>query len=217
MYRFLVALIVLVALTTACGGDESQPSASDEPTDAATATESPGGTGTAGGTFTSSQLPIPVTVTIPEGWEQPEDADGVDLFAVIEEGTGTARWVDFLQPTQFYTYASMTQSELVGPPADYAAWFKENPFNRVLSTEAVTVGGLQGTRIELTNPGDPFSLFKLSDGSDYHMSYLDHTYAYVLDANGTQIVISCGAGRAKDFEEFAPTCEDILETVEFGT
>jgi hypothetical protein len=155
-------------------------------------------------------------VTAPPGWEQPSDADLPDLFAVIRPGIG---WVDFLQPTQVYVYPTETQSELTGPPADYVTWFNENPFATVVATEEVTVGGLSGTRLEVTNPNnEPFALFKLSDGSDYDLSYLDHIYAHVLDANGTQIIVSCGVERAgPEFTEFAETCDDILATVEFGT
>jgi hypothetical protein len=211
-------LIVLAALVVACGGDdEATPAATEEATERATATESADGGDEAEQTFSSSQLPVSVTVTVPGDWEHPSDADAPDVFAVIKQGPGSAQWIDFLQPTQFYSYSSETQSELGGPPADYVAWFKGNPFNQVLSTEDVTIGGLQGTRIELKNPGDPFSLFKLSDGTDYHMSYLDHIYAHVLDADGTQIIVSCGAGRGFDFATFAPQCEEALSTVKFGT
>jgi hypothetical protein len=216
MHRLIpVLLILLAAIAGACVGDdeEATPAATEEATDEATATEAADG---AGDTFSSTQLPVSVTVTAPPAWEQPSEADLPDLFAVFKQGIG---WVDFLQPTQFYVYASETQSEVTGPPADYVAWFNENPFATVVATEDVTVGGLQGTRLEMTNPNnEPFALFKLSDGSDYDLSYLDHIYAYVLDANGTQIIVSCGVERGgPEFTEFAQTCEEILGTVEFGT
>jgi hypothetical protein len=216
LFKLILCLLILVAvLTGACGGDDESPPATEEETDAATATEEADGGGT-GETFTSSQLPISITATAPDGWEQPPDADLPDLFAIFQQGTG---WVDFLQPTQFYVYPTETQSELTGPPADYVVWFNENPFATVVATEEVTVGGLQGTRLEITNSdNEPFALFKLSDGSDYDLSYLDHIYAHVLNANGTQIIVSCGVERAgPEFAEFAETCDEILSTVEFGT
>ena len=109
-----------------------------------------------------------------------------------------------------------TESEQTGPPADYVAWFNENPFLDVLSTEVVTVGGLEGTRLEVQNNGEPFPLIKLSDGSDYDFSYLDHIYAHILDANGSQIIISCGVSGGSNFAAFAEQCDEVLETVDFG-
>jgi hypothetical protein len=215
MYKLTLGLLFLLpALIMACGDDESPPAATEEPTDAATATEAAGGGDGAGDTFTSSQLPISVTVTVPEGWEQPSDADLPDLFAVFETGVG---WVDFLQPTQVYNRPTATESELASPPADYVAWFNENALATVLATEDVTVGNLTGTRLEITNDDESFALFKLSDESDYDLSLSDHIYAHILDAGGTQIIVSCGVGRGGDFAEFEQTCEEILSTVEFGT
>jgi hypothetical protein len=81
------------------------------------------------------------------------------------------------------------------------------------------VDRLSGTRLEVTNPdNEPFALFKLSDGSDYDLHYLDHIYAHILDAGGTQIIVSCGVARAgPEFAEVAETCDEISSTVEFGT
>jgi hypothetical protein len=209
----LAPAVLLAALAIACGGDdESPPAATAEPEDEPTATASAGEDG-GEQTFSSSQLPVSVTVTVPAGWEQPSDADLPDLFVTFKEGIG---WVDFLQPTQVYNRASETQSELSEPPADYVAWFNENALVTVLSTEEATAGGLEGTRLEIKNDSYDFALFKLSDGSDYELNLSDHTYFHVLDANGTQILVSCGIERGGgDFAEFAETCGEILSTVEF--
>ena len=218
MYKVILGLLILLpALMVACGGDdESTPSATEEATERATATES--ATGAADGaeqTFSSSQLPISVKVTTLAGWEQPSDADLPDLFAVVDPGIG---YLDFLQPTQVYVYASETESEVTGPPASYEDWFNENPFANVIAGEDVTVGGLQGRRLEITNnDNEPFALFKLSDGSDYDLAYRDHIYADILDAGGTQIIVICGPEDPATFADFTQACEEVLTTVEFGT
>jgi hypothetical protein len=218
MYKLILGLLILLAaLTVACGGDddedstaESTPAATEEVTDSAT-----GGDNGSGGTFGSSQLPISVTVTTLEGWEQPSDADLPDLFAVVEPGIG---YIDFLQPTEVYSYPTEAQSELGAPPADYVAWFNENPFLTIVATEDVTVGNLQGTRLEITNlDNESFALFKLSEGSDYDLSYGDHITADVLDASGTQIIVICGPEDRANFEQFSESCDEVLATVEFGT
>lgn len=207
-------LILLAALIVACGDDESTP-ATEEPTDAATATASPASGNGTGQTFSSSQLPISVTVATPDGWEQPLDADLPDLFAVVDPGIG---YIDFVQPTQVYNYPTEAQSELSGPPADYVAWFNENPFLTVVATEDVTVGGLQGTRLEITNlDNESFALFKLSEGSDYDLSYGDHSHIHILNTDGTQIIVICGVESTNSFGEFKERCAEVLATVEFGT
>jgi hypothetical protein len=215
LYKLILCVLILVAaLTVACGGDDKSPPATEEATDAATATEETDGGGT-GETFSSSQLPISVTVTPPAGWEQPSDANLPDLFAVVEPGIG---YIDFLEPTQVYDRPTETDLELADPPEDYAAWLNEYPFLRTDPAGEVTVGGLQGTRLEISNNvSDEVALFKLSDGSDYGVSYRQHSYAYILDSGDNQIIVICGPERGPDFEDFAAKCEDVLSTVEFGT
>jgi hypothetical protein len=213
MFKLILALLALLAtLTVACGSDdESTPAATEEPTDEATATEPADGGDGSGETVGSSQLPLSVTVTIPEGWEHPSDADLPDLFAVIG-------FLDFVQPTRVYNRASETASELSDPPADHVACFNQNAVVDVLGTEPTTVGDLDGTRLELENKSYSFALYKLSDGSDYELELSDHVYTYVLDADGTQIIVNCGVQRGEgDLAEFAERCDEVLSTVEFGT
>ena len=216
MYKLILGVLILVAaLTIACGGDddEATPEATDESTEG-TAASTPASDEGAGETFSSSQLPISVTVTTPDGWEQPSDADLPDLFAVVEPGIG---YIDFLEPTQVYNRPTETDFELADPPADYAAWLNEYPFLRVDPAGEVTVGGLQGTRLEVSNNvTDEVTLFKLSDGSDYGVSYRQHSYAYILDSGDNQIIVICGPERGPNFEDFAAKCEDVLSTVKFG-
>ncbi len=196
-------------------GGDSSPDATDS-TGEATPTVSGGATG---GTFSSSQLPIPVTVTASEGFTVPEEADISDLFAVYQPEFPNG-YVDFLQPTQVYSYASGARSEPVDPPADYVQWFNDLPYATVVETQTVTVGGRQANRLEMKNADEEeFAIFKLSDGSDYHFDYLGQTgfvYAYVIDVNGTQILAMCGTEIHNNFSEFAATCEEVVSSAEFG-
>ena len=218
MYKLILRLfILLAALAVACGGDDevaSQLLPTRQKTKRRRLNRRMVATA-AGGTFSSSQLPISVTVTAPDGWEQPSDADQPDIFVVIQPGRG---FIDFVQPTQVYNRASETSSELSDPPADYVAWFNENALVDVLSTEPATIGGLEGTRLEIKNDSYDFALYKLSDGSDYELNLSDHVYTYVLDADGTQIIVTCGVQRGEDpLATFREKCDEVLSTVEFGT
>jgi hypothetical protein len=217
LYKLILCVLILVAaLTIACGGDddEATPEATDEPTEGTGAT-TPASDEGAGETFSSSQLPISVTVTVPEGWEQPSDADSPDLFAVVEPGIS---YIDFLQPTQVYNRPTETDQEVADPPADYVGWLDNYPFLRTEPAGDVTVGGLQGTRFEVSNNvSDEVALFELSDGSNYGVGYRQRMYIHILNSGGTQIIVVCGNDRPDAFEESAATCEDVLSTVEFGT
>lgn len=219
MHRLIMRLFILLsALAVGCGDGDSDGGSTE--TDAATATASAAGDGGTGETFSSKQLPISVTVSPGAGFFVPEDADLPDLFVVVQTDFPNA-YIDILQPTQVYTYVSATESELSSPPADYVQWFNELPFPSIVESQEVTVGGVQGTRLEIKNANnEDFALFKLSDGSDYDLDYLGSgaVFAYVLDAGGTQVVVICGTENASNFGEFArKTCEEVLAAVEFGT
>jgi hypothetical protein len=218
MTRGIACLILLIgAFVVACGGDDNDGGEDDSTTPEVTKSSASGPDGGgSSGEFSSTQLPVSVTVTTGVGWESPADADLPDLFAVVHT-VNPAGYVDFLQPTQVYNYASASESELSDPPADYVQWFNDNPFHTVVGTEEVTVGGLQGSRIEVTNnDNEPFALFRLSDGSDYDMSYRDHVFAYVLDKGGNQILVMCAPEDPAQFDEFTPICEEALVGVEFA-
>jgi hypothetical protein len=214
----VAALLTVSLIVAACGDDDDDGEAPAATTARASVTASgaPADDDEEGETLVSSRLPVPVTVSAP-GLFVPEDADSPDLFAVVQQNFPNG-YIDFVQPTQVYTYASETESDLGAPPADYVDWLTSNPFADLVDSRDVTVGGLQGTRLEMTNYDyDPFSLFKLSDGSDYHFSYRDRLYIHVLDANGTQILVICGTENGVNFPEFASTCDDVLQHVEFGS
>lgn len=225
----LLAILLLASLLVACGGDDddaddasSEAATTEAATDTATSesTSEPDTTaaGSGDGVFNSSQLPVSVTLTAGEGWEVPEDAP--DLFAVIQTGAPNG-YIDFVQPTQVYTYSSEASSELGEPPADYVQWFNELPFPTIVETQEVTVGGLQGTRLEIKNAdNEDFALFKMADNWNYELGYLGPTgavFAYVLGVDGTEILVLCGTENPVDFPVFSSTCEETLQHVEFGT
>ena len=229
MYKLILGLLILIAtLVIACGDDDdnedadgdTSPTASGEATEDAASSTIAGDGDADGGTFSSSALPISVTVTPGEGFATEEEADIADLFAVFQSEFPNG-YVDFLQPTEVYTYQTATDFTVSGPPDDYVTWFNEIPFPTIADTQDVTVGGLQGTRLEIMNADEEdFTIFELSDGSDYSIDYLGQNgaiYAYVIDVNGTQVLAICGTENASNFGEFASTCEEVVAAAEFGT
>ena len=110
MYKPIVLVfILLAALHSACGVRQRRRKPAVATTPAAS--EEPNETSAGGETLSSSQLPISVTVTVPDGWEQPSDADLPELFAVVNEDG----YIDFLQPTQVYNYATRNRKRADGP------------------------------------------------------------------------------------------------------
>jgi hypothetical protein len=228
VYKLILGLLILVAvLTVACGDDDdddgsadadTSPTASDEATeDGSSATD--GGADSGGETFTSSQLPISVSVAPGEGFVAPEDGDLPDLFVVFQPEAPQG-YVDFLQPTQVHHWASESESALGAPPDDYVAWFSELPYITIVDTQEVTVDSAPGTRLKITNGDEAnFPLFQLSDGNDYDMEYTGNgaVVAYVIDVSGTQVLAICGTDSPNVFGEFEQTCDDIVSSAEFGT
>lgn len=219
MTRVLLGLTGLIcALAVACGGDDNDGSDDADVSSTPSAASPTNGGDPATGVLSSTQLPIAVTVPAGDDFIVPQDADTSDLFAVYQPEFPNG-YVDFLQPTQVYAYATATESELSGPPADYVQWFNALPFPSVVDTQEVTVGGVQGTRLKITNgDSEDFALFRLSDGSDYELDYLGNgaIVAYMFDVSGTQVVVICGTENASNFGEFETTCDDVLTRVRFG-
>jgi hypothetical protein len=219
MKKFALALpIVIAAVFVACGDDDDAETTA--PTSPAASSPATSGTPPAGDgeTFSSSQLPISVTISPGPGFFVPEDADLSDIFAVAQTGS-TGGYIDFVQPTQVYTYTSETESEVGEPPADFVQWFNDLPFPTIADSQEVTVGGRQGTRLEIKNTdNEDFAVFKLSDGSNYDIDYLGSgsLYSYVLGESGNQVLIICATESPNNFGTFKSTCEDALATVEFG-
>jgi hypothetical protein len=179
----LAVAISLAAIVVACGGDDDDEATTAPTSAAASSSALPNATDDdAREGFSSSQLPISVTIDVKAGsFEVPTGADLPDLFAIAETG-GSGGYIDFVQPTHVYTYTSETESELGDPPTDYVQWFNGLPYPTIVDTQDVTVGGLSGTRLEIKNAdNEPFGIFKLSDGSDYDINYTGSgsLYAYV--------------------------------------
>jgi hypothetical protein len=217
IFAALLAIFAMACSDDDDGGDDdapaaTSPAAASETDESTPAPSSDGG----GGTYTSSALPVSVTVSPGHGFIVPDDADDAEIFAVLQTGFPNG-YVDFLQPTQVYTYTSETESEVGAPPDDYVEWFQAIPYIDVVATQDVTVGGLPGTRIEYTQTNsDGFTVFVLPQG-DYHVSYQDHNYLFVVEVNGTQVLANCGTENGHNYAEFLPTCEQVMNTVEFGS
>jgi hypothetical protein len=222
MNRALFLVVVLIAaLLVACGDDDDESNGGEATTpgvteaDSATPTKEAGAADTV---FSSSQLPIQVTVTAGDDFINPEEADVIDVFVIVQPQS-PGGWIDFLQPTQVYYYTSETQSELRDPPTDYVQWFNDLPYPTIAETAEVIVGGVQGTRLKITNSdNEDFALFRMTDGTDYELDYTGSgaVVAYVFNVNGTQVLSICGTEAAAAFSQFEPTCDEVVNTAEFG-
>ena len=215
----VLALITAVAMS-ACGDDDGG-QATEATSSPESASKAPVEPTTAGdeafpeGTHTSEGFGIPVTLTVGDGWKRP--VDDPDFFALeyprkVDAPFG---YIAFLLPTQTY---NPTESNLVlgPPPTDFVGWITNHRLLNIVDTKDVILGGLEGTELEITmSTVSDFPLFKLSDG-DYELRFEDHIRMLVLNAGGSQVLVTYGSDLPTNFDDFEPMAEDVLATVEFA-
>jgi hypothetical protein len=210
--RVLLAMALFVAaLAVACDDDED--GGEDE-----SATQSPSASPAAAEptSFSSSQLPVPVTISADDSYEVPEGADTPFIFVVAQKGAPFG-YVDVWEPQKVYTRSSPTELRLSDPPADYVQWFADNPALGIGETTEVDAGGRPATRLDVSNGNDDVALFELPSEEPYEFQFRQHSYVYVVDVDGTQVVVLCGTDNRLDFDAYAATCDELLANAEFGS
>ena len=217
--RLVLIILASAILTAACGGDDEdspEPTPSPEPSEATQVTTSPASRDSLpAGTHTSENFGISVSVTVGDGWKRAVDAP--DFFVVEHPRAvdGPFGYIAFIRPEQVYNPTESTL-ELGTPPSDFVEWFKTHRLINVIETRDVTVGGIQGTELEIaTETFSDFGLFKISDG-DYELRFEDRIVMIVLEVSGSQLLVSYGSDLPTNFDAFDPAAQDVLASVEFS-
>jgi hypothetical protein len=112
-------------------------------------------------------------------------------------------------------------------PKDVAGWFREHPHLETQQTDAVKVGGEEGTRIDYVVGDLPdgydvgctsgcVPLFRFSSGGrPLVLLEEDKSRVIVLEDVGGETVITGFAIRADGFDEHAPEAQKVIDTVEW--
>jgi hypothetical protein len=194
------------------------------------------------GTFTTADFVLPITYTVPDGWDSEEDLLGNFLLLLPGQrlegvNAGTS---DFVGIYHAVAVASENCEELaeytVGrSPAAIAEYFAGHPGLVTDGPEPVSVGGLDGLRIDVRlSPGwdatcpwlldVPVVPLIIGDGVDtflHHVAVGDLvTRLYLLDdGSGTALAIDASYVPQPDqtFEAFIAQVEPVIERLRFAT
>jgi len=111
----------------------------------------------------------------------------------------------------------------VSAPEDLAAWLRRHPYLRTDDPRPVTVGGVEGVRLDATVADVPASecgetclgLYEVSPDIDWVLYEEEKVRFIVLEDVGGERVTIGVAAPAADFEEFLPKAQQVIDTVEW--
>jgi hypothetical protein len=208
-----IAVVAMISIAACSSGASEQPTAADtsEPTvstpashptsNEATATVGPGrGTGA----FVGSASEVPVTFTMPAGWEM------FDNWAVSKSGADPVFGLVFMDVGNIY--ADGCQWMLVDPPPgptvdDLVSAYAKLPELKATPARDVTVDGFEGKQIQITIPDyneneckeGKFGIFLIGsnlagDGAPslWAQAPNQQNNLWILDVDGTRLVILAG-------------------------
>jgi hypothetical protein len=206
-----IAAIVMISLAACSSGASDIPTAADtsEPTLSTTAPPTPTeatatvGPGTGTGYFAGSAPEVPVTFTMPAGWE----SDGPFVSKSDAEPT---RGLVFMNVSNLY--ADGCQWKLVDPPPgptvdDLASVYANLPELGATPARDVTVDGFEGKQIQFTIPDyneneckeGTFGIFQVGSNPAgdtapnlWSQAPKQQNKLWILDVDGTRLVILAG-------------------------
>jgi hypothetical protein len=208
----LLILSILALLVTACGEPPEEPKPRPLPED--TQTLSPG-------EYRSEEFEPSFSFTIGEGWTNlPIEAS--DNLALTWGQTWLLR---FFKPQEVF-YNPNERYGVVDAPKDLIGWLRRHPYVRASTPEPVTVGGIEGERMDVSVVDLPedhvgacgqdcLGLFLLSDGSALGLLRGDKARGTVLeDVEGETVIIGF-VGPADDFDLQAAETQKVIDSVEW--
>jgi hypothetical protein len=175
------------------------------------------------------------------GWEIPA-AETPGSFTLGRDVDSTApldgKYLTFLRVEQVFATPLLTDDQLRGDqrrylrlvPRDLVAWLRAHPYLKVSTPKQVRVGGLAGTRVDVTvedlparpdtcvdlNPRQCVFLFPFAGSRDIYAAVEGPpSRVFVLDARGPPLVVDVGAPQAER-AAFLAEAGEVLETVRFG-
>jgi len=172
------------------------------------------------GTNRTEEFEPAFSFEVGEGWTHlpPEKPDYLALDREqIGLGFGFFKVRDVYKPNE----------GLVEAPDDLVGWLRRHPYLRTSAPQTVTVGGIEGQRIDVVVGDLPeghrvgacgpdcVDLFGLSDGNALGVAKGEKVGWVVLeDVRGDTVVIGF-LGPADEFDEHAPEAQKVIDTVQW--
>ncbi len=210
----LQLLMVLVLMVLGCGPHVSKPRPlPDERQELSS------------GVYRSEEFKPSFTFRVGEGWsnEPPEVYDALLLTRGHDAGGlgfANLKWARFYKATKSGTPYAMDV------PEDIAAWFRHHPYLRTSEPRPVTVGGVEGVRLDVAVEDLPdnysglcgsncVDLFRLSSGGLVILLEQDKARIIVLeDVRGKRVLVGF-VSPANKFDEHAQEAQKVIDTVQW--
>ena len=174
------------------------------------------------GTYRTEEFEPAFYFEVGEGWTHLPLEKPYDLV-LSREQTGLLRFFkarDVYKPDELYG--------TVEAPEDLVDWLRRHPYLRTSAPRTVTVGGIEGQRIDAVVVEDLpedrrvgacgwdcVTLFGLGDGTALGVAKGDKARGIFLDDVGDDTVVIGFVGPAAEFDEHAPEAQEVIDTVEW--
>ena len=224
--RLVVLVTLAVLMLSACGGVEKEAEVRHLPDEAKALPP---------GQYRTEEFEPSFSFRIGNGWENdpPEAFDGLLLG---QETGGWGVW-GAVNVQRVYEPSKSGRPIVVGTPEDLVGWLEHHPYLRTSDPEPVSVGGVEGQRVDvavakelpkyyhsgLCSPiADPeeecVDLLRVStDPTPIFVSEGDKLRLFVLQNELSGETVALGyASRSTNFDEFAPEAQKVIDTIEWG-
>jgi len=173
------------------------------------------------GTYRTEEFEPAFSFRVGGGWTYLPLGSKPDDLALARGRTGLRffRVREVFEPDERY--------DVVGAPDDLVGWLRRHPFLRTSAPEPVTVGGIEGKRLDVAVGDLPrgysgecgpdcVPLFRLSDATVLVIPKGDKAREIVLeDVGGDTVVIGFG-GPANEVDEHAPEAQEVIDSMKWS-
>lgn len=238
-------LFAVVLTISACGGDSGQESGeggtAPETTQTTAATETADKTKTAKTLPERPDQPLAPGKYVTDEFEPAFTfrLDQEGWFVFIGEMPGTliayqatsssSGVLAFDNPQKVFDPQRLPETVAIPEPENWVAWFQDHPYFETTKPEPVSVGDVSGMRLDVTVASAPkdypeecpvpcVDMYPLSDGTRIQATVGEPEPVIVLKIEGETVLIYVASMEGtpdKEYEEFVPKAQEVLDTVEW--
>src|SRR5215210_5945780 len=135
----LLAVLVALLVTSACGGGEKESKARPLPEDEKALRP---------GTYRSEEFKPSLSFHVGKGWSSPplEASEASDILVIAREHFKSAGLINV---QEVYKPTKTGSAIVVDAPEDMVGWLQQHPYLQTSNPEPVTVGGVKGVEFDV--------------------------------------------------------------------